>query len=230
MKKINAIALIFTLSAFLFCNTINAQTLKCQTDWNTLFIEYAPGEIYDTKDNDIASQSFNRISIGWKHAFSLSNSIPLYIETGLGFQYMFFNIDYSKDSEGDYYEDYGEIQEKYTILALNIPLNIGYNFCFSNENVNLMPYIGLDFRLNVFGRDTYKDAIFKKNFNLFSNKDMQIIAPYTPWKRFQAGWHIGANLQINKRYNLNVSYGGDFSELMPRTKTRSFKISAGIRF
>lgn len=208
--------------------------------WNTFFIEYAPTKFnYDGDEDDDDELSMNTLSFGWRKAFGVSQKVPLYIETGLGLSYSF-----DKNTVEDDYYDFS-IETKTSLLSLNIPVNVGYNFSLAEGKVDLAPYFGIDLRINLLGKQKYKetwtdsetDSYFEyaedededdeEDYNLFDEKDM---GKNGTWKRFQAGWRLGLNATFSQKFTVGVSYGSDFTEIAKKTKTSSFRVTAGIRF
>lgn len=216
--------------------------------WNTFFIEYAPTKFnYDGDEDDDDELSMNTLSFGWRKAFGVSQKVPLYIETGLGLSYSFGKLDYD--------DEWYKYEEKYNLLSFNIPINIGYNFSLADGKVDLAPYFGIDLRINALGKMKVKESDDDDDFdfddymsrssyyddydddddddddkalNLFDKKDMG--SKDATWKRFQAGWRLGLNATFSQKFTVGVSYGSDFTEIMKKTKTSSFRVTAGIRF
>lgn len=200
--------------------------------WNTFFIEYAPTKFnYDGDEDDDDELSMNTLSFGWRKAFGVSQKLPLFVETGLGLSYSF-----DKNTEED---DYFSIETKTSLLSLNIPVNVGYNFSLAEGKVDLAPYFGIDLRINLLGKEKYKfetdfdseyfdDEDEEEDLNLFDEDDMG--SKDATWKRFQAGWRLGLNATFSQKFTVGVSYGSDFTEIMKKVKTSSFRITAGIRF
>ena len=206
--------------------------------WGTFFIEYAPTKFnYDGDEDDDDELSMNTLSFGWRQAFGVSQKVPLYIETGLGLSYSFGNIE---EEDGD---DDLSMKWKYNLLSFNIPVYLGYNFNLSNGKIDLAPYFGVDLRVNLAGKkkiefdgkyakeaeEYWKDAYdLPTEWDLFDKKDMG--SKDETWKRFQAGWRLGLNVSFSQDFTVGVSYGSDFTEIVKKTKTSSFRITAGIRF
>ena len=205
--------------------------------WNTFFIEYAPTKFnYDGDEDDDDELSMNTLSFGWRKAFGVSQKVPLFVETGLGISYS-FNNEEDEDSDDDL-----SIKWKTNLLSLNIPVYLGYNFNLANGKIDLAPYLGVDLRVNLMGKqkiefggeyaseaeEYWEDMDMPTEWNLFDKDDMG--GDNYTWKRFQAGWRIGANATFSKKFTVGISYGSDFTEISKKTKTSSFRVTAGIRF
>lgn len=222
MKKIK----LFMAAALLaVCGTASAQFSNTSksggsgtgvTDWNAITFEFAPSNItYDEEDYD--DKSFTGLSLSYTHGFAISQSAPIFVETGIGVQYSFYNEDHEIFSI-----DY---TEKVNMFSLKVPVSFGYQFDLSDGKVALAPYAGIDLRYNLSGKMKI-EGDYSDKLDLFDKKDMD----GNEWKRFQIGWHIGAKCTFSQKYTLGIAYGEDFSEISKKAKTNAFRISAGIRF
>ena len=90
-------------------------------------------------------------SLGYTKGFSIAKQVPLFLEVGINARYAFKKLD--KD-DMDALEDMDgyEMECKYSLLSLDVPLNIAYKFSFPNSNVALVPYIGINFKGNIIGK------------------------------------------------------------------------------
>lgn len=146
--------------------------------------------------------SLNGFAVDYIHGFSLSKTLPMFIETGVKANFGFGSV----ESDEDYWSEKLQMQNIY----LSVPVNFAYKFGVS-DNVSITPYIGLNLKLHLLGRvkyeyeDEYDDDEESEWYNVFSKDDMDD----ETWNRFQLGWHIGAGVNIKKLY-LGVSYGTDF--------------------
>lgn len=173
---------------------------KSYDGWKTFGIEYLPGSF----SYDGGSQSFTGLAINYTKANSITQSIPLFWEWGLGVQYSYESEDY----------------ETIHYASVKVPINLIYDFQIPNTNINLDPYIGLKFRGNVWGeyKEDYKESY---SYNLFDERD---------WKRFQIGGQIGLKARFNNKFFLGIGYGFDFNEIAKKTNVNEVSISAGIVF
>lgn len=162
----------------------------------------------------------NGLFVDYVHGFSLTQSIPLYLETGLG-------IGAGFKSESD--EDWEDYSVKNRLMYMNVPLNITYKFAV-NPDFSIQPLFGFNFKVNIVGKTKleiddpdYEDE--EGEINWFDDDDMDGSA----FKRFQLGWHIGAGINY-KAFYFGLSYGTDFIKIAKKVNTGTFKIGVGFNF
>lgn len=114
------------------------------------------------------------------------------------------------------------------MLSLNIPVNLLYRFNITDD-FSISPYFGLDFRINVLGKNKYEEDyngdVDSYDWNLFDDDDMD----GDPWGRFQAGWHLGVGFDYSVLH-VGVEYGTDFNEIAEKTKFATTSITLGLNF
>lgn len=106
------------------------------------------------------------------------------------------------------------------MLSVNIPLSLVYRLNISDDFA-ISPNFGLDFRVNVTGKDKYEEngeEIY--DINIFSDGDA---------KRFQAGWHIGVGFDY-RALHFGVDYGTDFNNIVEESKGKTTSITLGLNF
>lgn len=190
--------------------------------WQRVFVSYNPSKIvYDVKDAD--DLSVTGFSFGYTKGFSISNSIPLFVETGINGLYGFH-----KDEEGDDEESY---EVKSTLFSLNIPVNLAYKFSIPNSNITIVPFLGINLKGNIIGKEkltySYDGESEEEEYNFFDKDDMG--SDDATWKRFQIGWQIGVGANFNQLY-VGLSYGKDITELCKKTKIATTSITLGYNF
>lgn len=214
------------------------------TEWQRVYISYNPmNMVVDLSDAD--DMSFNGFSIGYAKGFSVSNDMPLFIEAGAQLTYGTNTLD-SEDDESLEVYNY-ELEQKTTILNLNIPVNLAYKFTVDSKKLSIIPYVGVNFKGNIIGKsklnlvdkldsdymsekefwENAEDYGIKQEKNNFDKKDTG--SKDSQWKRFQMGWQIGIGLNYNKLY-VGVSYGKDITELCKKTKLSTTSITLGYNF
>lgn len=178
--------------------------------WSTFGAEFLPST-FSYKHDD--SESFSGLAINYTKAVSITQSIPLFIEWGIGAQYSFF-------SDEDRYE---EVKIHYA--SVKVPVNLMYDFQIPGTNVNLDPYIGIKLRGNVWGELKYEDKDYgsSKTYNLFDSDEGDC-------KRFQVGWNIGVKARFNNAFYVGVGYGSDFNEFTEDMKINELSLSLGVVF
>jgi len=185
--------------------------------WNTIYLQWNPSSFSPEVGS---SESFTGFSVGYNHAFGLTQSIPLYVEAGIGVQYSFW--------DGTYL---GIPDCKIKLLSAKVPVSLMYKFDIPNSTISIVPNAGLDMRFNILGKlknDEYEEYLKKSSFNLFDKDDMGG-DDYT-WNRFQIGWHVGVNFMFNNQFLVGASYGTDFSEIAKNSKVHTGSITLGYCF
>lgn len=199
MKKL------FCMGAALVMLAGSAATVKAE-GYNRIGISY---------DLEIMSPNFgdntnlNGFGVGYLHGFQITQ-MPLYIETGLNMTAGFW----SEKEQG--------IKSSLTKLTFNVPVNVGYRFYFAGDTMNLMPYLGLNLKVNAMADRKVGDG---DSYSLFKE-------PYKA-SYVQVGWHIGAVYNFSCFY-AGLSYGTDFNRFVSndglKISTMNFNVSAGYQF
>lgn len=201
-----------------FTNTISESTVNetesASNTWAGLRASYKPITIdYNGGDDDLTGFSAEYI-----FSFKLSDTAPLFLESGLGYQYATYEE--SEEAEGI------KVKAELALHSLYVPFNLGYKHSF-DKKFTIMPFIGLNLRGNVSGEITLSENYYGEKYDLdvFKDNDMEDEA----WNRFQIGWQIGIGLNINKFY-AGISYGSDFNELYEDAKFKTTSITLGFNF
>ena len=256
MKKLTslvAMLMMVSTSAFAqFANSGASSTSSSAADtdgWQGVTASYNIGKLsYDiegAKDMD-----FDGFSIGYVKAFSISKSLPLFVETGLGLTYASgeekggdfgsYDDDYGWD-DGDYgydwydydygydydYDDFVAKME-YTYIGLTVPVNIAYKYTL-NEDIQIIPFTGVYLRAGVISKVKVDMGGESKDYDLFDDKKAKEIGLSDSWNRFQFGWQIGAKVAY-KQFTAGISYGTDLNEIAKKTKMNNLSISVGYNF
>lgn len=115
-----------------------------------------------------------------------------------------------------------------TTSISDILLCLLYRFNITDD-FSISPYFGLDFRINLLGKNKYEETYDGDtdswDGNLFDDDDMDNEA----WKRFQAGWHIGVGVDY-RIIHIAVGYGTDFNEIDEKSKFATTAITLGLNF
>lgn len=154
--------------------------------------------------------STNGVGLNWIHGISISKNVPLYIQTGLDLHVGFW----SDENKLEQYSDDTYLKKKLTTLNAAIPVNLAYKFNVS-PSFSIEPLVGLNVKFNILSNqknsvDTESERLkdqmededwdkeefekvfgVKESINNFDKKDTG--SKEATWKRFQIGWHIGAN-------------------------------------
>lgn len=182
----------------------------------------------------------NGIAIDYIHGFSISKTLPMFIETGIGASFGFWG-DTNDDVKGV------DIKYRFAHINLSIPVNFAYKFNINND-FSIHPFVGLNFKFNLYANNKVKldfedsdaqdyvddmsDKEFEDQFGRprdFSMFDKDYTGKDGQWKRFQLGWHIGVGVNYKALY-VGLSYGTDFMEICKKHSTSNFKVGVGFNF
>lgn len=150
------------------------------------------------------------VDINYLHGFRVTSKMPLYLEVGGRLTY-----DTHRDSYMEtYYHNLGSVDEEtiyhFSIFSFSVPANVSYKYIFKN-GAYIAPYVGIHFRLNLFGKIKEKEEntyghkesatykIFKSDEEGFWEEDGDHA------KRFQFGGQVGVNVGY-KVWNLGIAY------------------------
>lgn len=188
--------------------------------------------------DDDANFSANGIGVSYVHGFSLSQSLPMFLETGLQFNTAIHSntLDSETVESGEYWAKMTS-KEKFTNINLAVPVNFVWRLNVA-DNLTISPYLGINFRVNVLGKvknsididsnlpSEYKDQLldavkdYEGSMSVYSKDDM---GEDGTWNRFQMGWQIGVGAEYSNIY-LGLQYGTDF---IPAFKYEDAKINNG---
>ena len=192
--------------------------------YSRIYFGYNPTSVsYDgkTDDSDVEDFTLNGIMFGYTKGISLSQNMPLFLETGARFTYGFKSQTLSSEDEED--------DETVDTKAMNIvvPINLSYKFSFSESDFSVSPFVGVTLKGNVLGKQKWSDEDDDFEYDFFDKEDMG--GKDNTWKRFQVGWQIGANVDY-KSLSVGMHYGSDFSELAKKTNSSNWAITLGYSF
>lgn len=215
--------------------------------WNTIYLQYNKVGCSHKAINWYATQlgwepkeSLNGLTLGFNHAFNIVPSLPLYVETGLGVQFAFYS---DSHIDKDVWNERDKLETKITgnLLSAKVPVNVIYRYNIPNTSFAIEPLLGLDCRVNLFGKATETETHFdyydeegveyKQKTNIFDEKDMKGAGIGKAASCFQIGWHVGANF-VYKQISLGFQYGQDFNKILDvyNLKLKTTTISLGYRF
>jgi len=171
-----------------------AKPVAPKSGYNRIMFNYSPlfgSSVYNGKSAD-ESSTMNGGSISYTRGIAVSKRLPMFIETGLGWQ---FNTDKSLD-----------------LMRLNIPVAFTYRFGFGqNKQIKISPFTGLNFGINVM--TSLSDSYYGSKSARKADEDN--------YKSFQMGWLIGANFTF-KRFNIQIAYTFDFMPLYKRDASTEY--------
>lgn len=248
MKKLFvlfAVACLALTASAQFSNSGSSSTTydSDNSGWSTIYLEYNPMSMYYSgkkeKGYDYDAVNYNGFSLGYSRAFALSQSIPIFLETGLGAQFTFRSD--TKESNENYHSTWWKETTRVHMLSLKVPVNFMYKWSIPNSKVELIPYLGLTMRANVWGQvkeseegeDDYEvSGVYSdsESYNLFSEDEDKGMGKGNAWKRFQIGWQIGLKARFAQKFVVGGSFGTDFMEIAKNEKFITGSIMLGYSF
>lgn len=226
-------------------SALSASDIK---DYNRIGISYNNthygfNDAYGKNHSDL-NFGLNGIGIDYIHGFSVSSSLPLYIETGLNLDFNFGSKKGDKEEAAGYW-----FQDKrnYSDINMQVPVNVAWKFA-AGEDFSIAPYLGLNFKVHFSSR--FKDKIdtnvpedilsqigYSKSdlegdwISVFDSAEDAMDGDDETWNRFQMGWHVGVGFQYKPIY-LGVQYGTDFIPAYSHKYTydgesETYKVSTG---
>ena len=181
-------------------------------NYSRIYVGYNPTKIKwedNQSDNEKSFPLQHGISLGYIYGANIVDSLPLYIEFGGNFQYSFGKEEYEEEDEYSY-ESY---KYKLNMYSLNIPVNLAFRFGFNDNKVEITPYLGLKFRVNIAGDMKLEEHCFQysgTHIKLFDNSDEEM--GDSAFKRFQVGFNVGVNFAFSG-FNIGVGYTTDFNKI-----------------
>lgn len=249
MKKIFTIivacAMTVAASAQIVSSSSRSLIAEEYPNYSRIFVSYSPmsfsGDASKGEDNPFGDTA-SGFTLGWLGGWSISKTMPLYVEGGLNVKYNHWSDEATdSDSGSDYYGSwsYSETyKSSMNFLSLNVPVNLSYKYSLSGvDGLSIAPYIGLHLTGNIIGSakdeweytDTYYGETDRESgdesFSFFDKDDMGG-SDYTA-SRLQFGWQIGVGLNYKKLY-LGVGYSAEFSEYMKKLNTGGFSLTLGL--
>lgn len=252
MKKTITFLLLFIFSA---SDIIVAQESTNTSEWQGIRMSYHTMN-FSSDNNNGAKIDLTSVSIGYIKSYSISNSIPIFIETGANILWARYSddridrtisIDYSyAPNSANKNEKYIEEQEGYedniNMFSLVAPINIAYK-CSLNNDISILPYVGFTLRGNIIGKYNHKeiDRTIVQEYEsqkIVSVNDKSKTKDYNlfsndmhedKWERFQLGWQIGLSLNY-KKFNIGASYGKDLNKITAQNKISTTTITIGYNF
>lgn len=255
MKRLFTCAVVFAASlaaSAQFTNTSRSSSTTIQSDgWNTVYVQYNPTFMrFDVDGAD--NVNFKGFALGYNKAFSVSKSMPLYVEGGVGIAYIWHNDDATVENIGSSYNVTESTSQNIKLWSLKVPISILYDFQIPNSDFSITPYAGINFRYNLSGKQKIaRTWVYTRNetgeifsteeesgeCSLFDKEEMEELAEKvdmeygnSTYKRLQVGWHVGVNAKWNKKYMIGFAYCSDFSEITEKTKLSNLSISLGYCF
>ena len=193
-------------------------TSSDNSGWNTIYVEWNPSSFhagggyrfYNNGEGN-GSTGFSGFSLGFSRSISLSSAIPVFIEPAIALQY-------STKKEGyfNYYDEY-RTSARLNLISIKVPVNFIYKYDFSSYPVSLMPFAGINLRVNAWGE-------------INDDGDHEDLFDEYEFKRFQIGWQAGIKARICDKFIVGGSFGTDFNEIHKKVKVHTGTIMFGYSF
>lgn len=163
------------------------------------------------------SDGFNANGFGveYTRGFGLA-SFPLYLEAGVKATFGFHS---DSEKAGSL-----KLEEKFTAINLNIPVNVAYRIDLGANNMSVTPYTGLNFRVRCMAQNkvtaSYDGESESETMSWFDKDDMGDKTA----NRFQMGWNIGARFNYGP-FGVGLGYTLDFMKFY---SNGDYKVSTGM--
>lgn len=170
----------------------------------------------------------NGITLGYLESYHVWKGLPIFVEYGANIQYL-----YGKEKMSDIEIMNFEFDTDYktNIFALNVPVNLAMRLSFENNTIAVTPFAGLNFRLNLMGKQVCSVEDFEVETKIFNKSDDDGAAGNAAFNRLQLGLNIGVAVSYDV-YTLSIGRVSDFSRLSKEGKGRLgvTTISVGYAF
>lgn len=212
MLAVAMMAIATTASAQFVSGGTRSSMVADTENYSRLELGYSPLSVGDL--------DLTGLSLGWTKGISLMQDLPLFLEVGANVMYGFDKEDIDEEES-----------MKTSLLSINVPVTAAWKFTL-NDNISLIPHVGLNLRGNILGKTTYEYEYYddwdeeyyseEEDFDLFDSDEGD-------GKRFNVGATIGVAANF-KKYTVGLSYTTDFTEVMKSTKIDYLTISVGLKF
>jgi hypothetical protein len=111
------------------------------------------------------------------------------------------------------------------MYSLNIPVSLAFRFGFNNQKIEVTPYLGLYFRINLggnlvcavegnynLGDDEWESVSTSESLSMCGTLEEAWFNGNGSFKRFQVGYNIGVNFAFSG-FNIGVGYTTDFNKI-----------------
>lgn len=225
------------MTAMLAASTVSFA--QSNDGWKALSVSYNPVTL-EPKHGD--NLDLTGVSLVYSKAFKITNSLPLYVEAGVGAQYTFGTDDSDKTTD-----DLGSItfEQKYSIVSAKVPVNVMYAFEVPNSKITIAPFAGVTANLNLLATrkadvsltgmyadmadlvNEFMPSGWDDSKNMFDKDDMG--DSDNCLNRFVLGGQIGANVYFGNYY-VGGSYGFSLTDALKDVKQNVCSITLGMKF
>ncbi len=176
---------------------------------NMVYVQYSPTRYHF--DGATPHLHFQEFSLGYARSIEVQEKTPLFVEGGVQMKYSY--------SEGDpAHQD-----ASFRLFTFRVPFNVVYKFYFSQREIALVPYAGVNLRMSAMA----KQKLDGKTTDLFDDNKKN--ATGVEWEWAQLGWQVGLRFYLNHIYT-GVSYGRDFPDDSKLPEMRECSVHVGYCF
>ena len=166
------------------------------------------------------------ITLGYLESYHILKGLPVFVEYGANIQYL-----YGKETMSDIEIMGMEFESDYktNLFALNVPVNVAMRLSFENNTIAVTPYAGLNFRLNLMGKQVVSAEDLEVENKIFDKSDEGLGSD--AFNRLQLGFNFGVAVSYDV-YTLSIGRVSDFSRISKEGKGRLgvTTISVGYAF
>lgn len=168
------------------------------------------------------------VTLGYLESRHVWKGLPLFVEYGANVQYLFGKEKLSGELLFDAPIDY---HFKTNIFAVNVPVNLALRLSFENDTIAVTPFVGLNLRLNLAGKQTTIVGDSENEVKIFNSSDDSDAAGVNAFNRMQFGLNFGVAVTYDV-YTLSIGRVADFTRLSKEGKGRLgvTSISLGYAF
>jgi hypothetical protein len=166
-------------------------------------------------------------TLGYLQSYHILKGLPVFVEYGANIQYLFGKEELSKNFADWLHAD----SYKANTFALNVPVNVSMRLSFENNTIAVTPYAGLNFRLNLMGKQVVSAEDIEAEVKIFDKSDDEGAAGEAAFNRLQLGFNFGVAVSYDV-YTLSIGRVSDFSRISKDGKGRLgvTTISVGYAF
>lgn len=201
-----------------------SESIENSGGWSALSVQYNPSTfMVDVSGSE--NKKFTAFSMEFTNAFGLTQSVPFFLEWGIGVQYGFY-------SDSGYLLHNREFESEFSMFTIPVPFNLVFDIRIPNSFISIDPYLGIKFRGIILAQEKYKISAYgkKEEEETYSYFDKDDVGSDGKWNRFQVGWQAGLNLRFNNIILLGISYGSDLTEVADKLKIRQLSAKIGVVF
>lgn len=198
MKKLLIMAIASVMSLSVSAQLISSNTVTYSTEKGSNYNRL--GVSYNSLKGEGDGDAVDGVSLSWTKGISVSKSMPLFIETGLGATYGFDGI---------------------SGVIATIPLNVTYKIPVV-ESIKIAPLVGITFNGNIFANDIEQDLnIFTVGWQIGANIELD---------KLYVGVSYGAGfMNYTKDEEIYLCKKGGYVEV-PGTKLKNLAATIGFVF